>query len=347
MELGSEYDLNLNSLNKEKNNFFHYFHKQKYVLFNSGRSAIKFLNIQEGFVLLPEFICESVTNCFKPEQIVFYKINEDFSIDFNDLLNKVCSKTSVVFLVHYFGKYNELKNLKNTIKSINTNIKIIEDLTQSLFSWTKTTEEYVIASIRKWFPIPNGGILIRQHDQNWNYTNIPRCKENTKAYAMILKNLYLNDNLDCNKEYRTIFSGCEQRLDTNGNIEKISNLSEYILECQNIINIIKSRKENFRYLKSKLEPLGLRSAIELNLSDCPFNYPIRVPNRDKLRNYLIENNIFCAVHWPFDNFKSSERNMGLRNSKELLSLPIDQRYTTKELDYLIEILSKYRGELSF
>ena len=346
MELGSEYDLNLNDLNIKKENFFQHFQKENYFLYNSGRNAIRAIAIKNGQVLLPEFICESVIKCFDKDEVVFYKINEDFSINQNDLLNKVTQATVAVLVVHYFGQFTELTELKSSIKSINPNISFIEDLTQSLFSYYKLIGDYSVASIRKWFPIPHGGMLINP-PANQNDIHVPSCQDNTKAYAMTLKNLYLCNILDCNKEYRTIFTNCEHNLDVNSNIEKISDFSKFILGCQNIPSVIKARKSNYSYLNSKLTQLGLRSAINLGENDCPFAFIIRIPNRDNLRSFLIRNNIYCAVHWPFDDFKASERTTGIKNSNELLSLPIDQRYSTKELDYLVTTLSKYGGDLSF
>ena len=73
-------------------------------------------------------------------------------------------------------------------------------------------------------------------------------------------------------------------------------------------------------------------------------YPIRIRNRDKLRKYLMYHRIYCAVHWPFDGCQMESRLMAKRNAEELLSLPIDQRYGAKEIDYLCEVLSKYKVE---
>ena len=68
MELGSEYNLSLSVLEVKEDNIFNYlsdFSKQFY--FDSGRSALKHVALHLGpeeKVLLPEFICESVSSCF-------------------------------------------------------------------------------------------------------------------------------------------------------------------------------------------------------------------------------------------------------------------------------------------
>ena len=65
MELGSNFDLDVNDLYVKSNNVITYLSKYNTVWFNYGRSAIKAINIPQGRnVLLPEFICESVISCF-------------------------------------------------------------------------------------------------------------------------------------------------------------------------------------------------------------------------------------------------------------------------------------------
>ena len=86
MELGSEYDLDLNKLNISSNNLFHYLESYNCQFFDSGRSALRHIPFnQNKAVLLPEFICESVSNCFPSQNIIFYNITEDLQIDLDDL----------------------------------------------------------------------------------------------------------------------------------------------------------------------------------------------------------------------------------------------------------------------
>jgi hypothetical protein len=49
------------------------------------------------------------------------------------------------------------------------------------------------------------------------------------------------------------------------------------------------------------------------------------------------------VHWPFDGICEGIRKQAIQNAKELLSLPIDQRYSRDEMDYLTEMLQRFEG----
>lgn len=71
----------------------------------------------------------------------------------------------------------------------------------------------------------------------------------------------------------------------------------------------------------------------------PFSMPILCKNRNELRKYLIENKVYCAIHWnqDFMSEKVGERDI----SNSILSLPIDERYTTKDMKILAKIINKF------
>lgn len=350
MELGSEYNLKLNQLNIKNDNLFKYLEDYNYELFDSGRSALKAIPYDaEGFILMPEFICESVINCFSHEKIRFYKITEDMQIDFEDLKKKLTPDIKTIFVMHYFGTVQDSGVLKKIRDIADENsILIIEDTTQSLFSSRLTIGDYAVASIRKWMPLPNGGILYSQNKNVSSLTEgLTKNCDNDRSYGMILKDLFLDDILDCNSEYRGIFSSCEQKLDDSQIPHLISDFSSFIIECMDVEDIIMKRKRNYSFLKEKLKTLGMVPVCEIFESQCPFVFPLRVLNRDAFRKYLQENKVYCAVHWPFDNICPDERRMGKRNSETLISLPIDQRYGIHEMEYLFDVISKYGGTLSF
>ena len=82
------------------------------------------------------------------------------TIDIDDLKSKMDSQVTVVYLMHYFGSVqnNEvLKYLENTKKK--RGYTIIEDTTHSIFTKKRTVGDYCVCSLRKWFPITDGGVL--------------------------------------------------------------------------------------------------------------------------------------------------------------------------------------------
>ena len=194
MELGSEYDLDLNKLNISSNNLFHYLESYNCQFFDSGRSALRHIPFnQNKAVLLPEFICESVSNCFPSQNIIFYNITEDLQIDLDDLKRKITPQVATLYICHYFGAVQSAQILSYLRRMADEcGIMIIEDTTQSFFSINHITGDYMIASIRKWLPIPLGGVLYTKKAQDLPaLDHIKTSSDNTRSYGMILNNLFL------------------------------------------------------------------------------------------------------------------------------------------------------------
>lgn len=348
MELGSEFNLSLSSLNITDYHLFDYLKEFKTTIyFDSGRSALKYITRfipTDGIVLLPEFICESVIRCFDGKRIDFYKIHYDFTIDIENIEECLRKHTNpnvkVIFLMHYFGQVQPGDRLQALKKIAEVHqITMIEDTTHSIFSKKNTIGDYVVSSIRKWMPIPKGGVLYTTKNlPRPAKAEIPVSTENERADGMILKHLFLKGILDCNKEYREIFAACEKVLDKQKNICQLSDFSRFVISCINIKTIISARKENYRFLAEKIGESGLAPACRLGPDDCPFVFPVRVPERDRFRQYLADHKIYCAVHWPFDNTMREARQSAVDNGNSLISLPIDQRYGELEMEYMANVI---------
>ena len=70
--------------------------------------------------------------------------------------------------------------------------------------------------------------------------------------------------------------------------------------------------------------------------------PVLVPygKRDELRKYLIENEIYCPVHWPESKYhKLDERTEYIYQNE--LSLVCDQRYTESDMNRIVEVIKTY------
>ena len=312
MELGSEFNLDLADLKISPDNIWTYLEDYTSVLgFDSGRSAIKHISVSlkpASSVMLPEFICESVIRSFDGHPITFYRLNTDFTVDTEDLSKKITSGCAV-FLMHYFGAVQPSSILQRVLDLCAArNCLIIEDTTHSIISKPSTIGDYQVCSIRKWLPIPGGGVLYSKEDRlGIMKASHPVSENNERTYGMILKDLFLKGKLDCNQEYRGIFAFCEEQLDRQEEIYQISDLARFISSCFSVNEIRKRRITNYRILQSKLKEPGIFPALSLSDDQCPLSLPIHVSERDKLRQHLMENRIYCAVHWPFDGHCLEDR----------------------------------------
>ena len=345
----------LSELCTVEDNIFRYLSRfEQCYYFDSGRSAIKHLVAQMKHfnkVLLPEFICESVSNCFNEFSLTYYKLKEeDFSVDIDDLKRLSIDNHTIIFLMHYFGGIQknsiltEMRSIANDKGAI-----IIEDTTHSIFSQAQTIGDYMVCSIRKWFPIPGGGVLYYNRNKcGIVKTSYPRSVDNSRGYGMILKDLFLTTGFDCNEKYRQVFTACEEHLDSQKDIYEISDFSRFIASCVSIGRLIERRKNNYEMLLNALKNGGVNPAIKIDKHDTPLVYPLRVKNRDSLRSFLMSKKVYCAVHWPFDdNHKPEYRAFAKKNADELISLPIDQRYDEAHIKYLVDTLNQFGGDLLY
>ena len=350
-ELGSEYHLDLSELSRVEKNVYHLLDPFPHVIYyDSGRSAIReFAKLmKEGQrVLLPEYICESVIRCFPSERIDFYRVLPDLTIDMEDVKSKLKASNGVFFLMQYFGRLfpeERLQEIGRLAKE--RGWLILEDTTHSFFSATMTIGDYMVCSLRKWMPISQGGVLYSKDAAIGMPDFMPeKSADNERITGFILKDQFLKGNGDYNAEYRRIFAACEERLDRQKSSYLMSDLNCFVAECIDVKELVAVRKRNAGLLETLLpQELVL---IQFREDDCPFGIPVRVPERNSFREYLMENRIYCAVHWPFDGFLEDQRPGAAANAKELITLPIDQRYAEEDIRYMADIIKKYGGKLKF
>ncbi|MBQ9901995.1 MAG: DegT/DnrJ/EryC1/StrS family aminotransferase [Clostridia bacterium] len=356
MELGSEYSLSFSELTVQKDSIFEYVSEYGTVFrFDSGRSALKYIALHlkgDDQVLLPEFICESVADCFPAEQTRYYSLQPDFTVNTDDLGNKISPETRLILVMHYFGavqpreKLTEIRRLADLHDCV-----IVEDTTHSIFSQSATIGDYMVCSIRKWLPIPRGGLLYYagtgENPLGTAPPRYPKSTDNRRANGMVLKDMFLREGLPYNADYRRIFAESEHLIDTQTDIRMMSDFAEFIASCVSTGRLKSRRRKNYDRLRDALSRHGLPPALSLGDCEIPLVFPLRVPNRDAFRSYLMDNRIYCAVHWPFDGVQPDARGFALKNAEELISLPIDQRYDERHMEYLAKVILQYEGDLLF
>lgn len=340
MEIGSEFNIAFENIEKVSDNIYRFLSDYDSIYLDSGRSAIKLVLklISSGEILLPEYICESVIKSFEGFKINYYKINEDFSIDVKDLKTKINKNTKALFIMHYYGSLqqeyivSEIKDLK-----LQWGFMIIEDTTHCIFTKSQIIGDYCVCSLRKWFAIPDGGVLYSLNSLDiLKSKNFSRNIDINKIYGMVLKNLYLEYGIDVNSLYRMIFCESEELLDSKMGIQRISYMSELLLNCYDIKDMINKRRNNYNTLVRMISDLDIILPMKFSSDDCPFTLPIYHSKRNDLRKYLIENKIYCAIHWPI-----SECDYNNNIFKKVISLPLDQRYNYEHMKYLFEKIKQY------
>lgn len=330
MEIGSSFDFSFEYLGETQDTIYRFLSGFHCIYTSSGRSAIRLFRqfCKPSKVLLPDYMCDCVINEFVDK--AFYHINRDFSIDMNSLIQQIDNDVSAVYLMHYFG---HLQN-ENDLKRINTlrekyGFIIVEDTTHSIFSSPCTIGDYCICSLRKWLPIPDGGVLYSSKRLgNINFRNFNKWDANENINAMFIKNLHLKYNIECKDIYRNKFKREEQIIDSNKDAYLMSDISKIFLKYLSVNDISKKRIENMNILNE----LGLNCCISFENNEIPFVFPMYLKNRDFVRTQLCDNNIYCPVLWPVE---CSFNEVAKEISDNIIMIPIDQRYNSESMNFIV------------
>ena len=346
-EIGSEFHID-NKFHDDRivlHNVFTYLQEFNTAFFDSGRSALRALleEITSGIILLPDYICESVRDCFPESRVIYYHVDHNFCIDWEDVLEKCTGDIDILYL-HYFngyigdaydfGKLLELKKENNFI--------IVEDTTHSFLSASQTVGDYCICSLRKWFPVPDGGVLYSKKKIPLK-SYIKNIWADKKVNAMLHKGLYLEGHNIEKSAFLKIFTETEQLLDEQKQSFGISEQSYDILKCMDINKIAEVRRNNYLFLSEKLSDKRYKQVACNGKNQVPLFFMVSVEKRDTLRKYLIDSHIYCPVHWPlYDELKEFEGAV-FNNGREL-SIPIDQRYGIEDMLYIADRMSAFSKE---
>ena len=116
-------------------------------------------------------------------------------------------------------------------------------------------------------------------------------------------------------------------------IRKMSALTHNLLRGIDYERVKQVRKSNFQYLQKLLGDYNL---LHLREPEGPFAYPFLVEGGEKLRKKLLEKKIYIPVLWPNVLNECEKNSLEYRYAQEILPLPVDQRYTVKDMEYIAE-----------
>lgn len=348
-EIGSEYWLEKNNKNAENINF-NFQQEHKYLL--SGRTAIDYVLqdiLQEKIikkVYVPSYCCQSMLQAFQDNniEIEFYDVIYNNKLEYDINLEKECD---IFYAMNYFG-FEETRMDYYIEKFASKKTIIIEDITHSLLS-TKSynsKSNYMIASLRKWFPIMTGGIAIKGNGKfKVNNEQFPTNLNvyNAKKEAMSKKYSYIIGEKKISKEeFLNQYKESNEELSRNYKNYNIDEESLSILKNIDINEVNQTRQRNAKIIFDNLKiNKNIKFLCNMKKGDCPLFIPIIVKKemRADLRNYLTSNKIFCPIHWPKpENAKECEL------YEIELSLICDQRYSEEDIKREVNILNYFFEE---
>lgn len=309
---------------------------------------IKDIKLTQEFksVYMPAYCCHTMIRPFIDNgisvefyNVVFENGRYSYEIDFE-------TQSSAVLILQYFGYWNEtveksIKILKNSGKTI------IEDATHSWFSDSPYSKlsDYIFVSFRKWTGVPCGALAIKRNDSF--HASAPS-KVNSEYIAMRqqsarLKKKYIREGFGQKEVFLELFDRSEQLLDRDYQNYNLPEEYKDIIMRLNYKQISSKRRSNPQHLIAGLKNLKDIEIITCNAKGVPLFVPIIVHGnkRNELRQYLINNDVYCPVHWPLSTLHEIKNKYLYENT---LSLVCDQRYNIADMERIAGLINKfYRG----
>ena len=321
---------------------FSKYQKVKYAIgVGSGTDAIflslKALGIKEGDeVITPTYSFYATAGAIatagaKP---IFIDIKDDLNIDENKIEEKITKKTKAIVPVHWSGRICNMDKILKIAKKYN--LHVVEDACHAILAHDEKKRfagNFGIVGCFSLHPLKNlnvwgdGGIITTNN-------------KNIYQKLKLMRNHGLSSRDNC-KIY-----GFNSRLDT---IQAAVGL-EMIKKINLITN---SRIKNANYLNKNLKSIKQIKLIEerINFKSVYHLYQFYCEKRDDLNNFLRKNKIDSKIHYPKPlhlheaakkfKYKKGQFPNAEKLSKEVISIPVHEFITKKQLDFMINKIQKF------
>ncbi len=291
------------------------------IALNTGRNCLEYILRARGYrrVYLPYYSCEVLLEPFNKlgVEYTFYHINERLELDEDIHLQD----GEALLCINYFGlKQNHVERLAAKYGQ-----QLIVDNTQAFYAHPLEGID-TFYSCRKFFGVPDGAYLYcdkpldeeLEQDQSWD------------------KMTHLLKRIDISSEaaYKE-FSQHEEQL-KGSPIKTMSALTHRIMASIDYQQASQRRRGNYQILDGALKA---KNRISLPLADSavPMVYP-SLTDDEYLRKRLIDSKIFVAQYWPNVLDWCEADCKAYQLTQCLLPLPIDQRYSTEDMNRIIELI---------
>lgn len=297
-----------------------WFAKQKYK-FQSARAAFVALSreFKVNTIWLPYYLCHTIIDVCKQENIKvkFYSV-----ANFKSIPELNLQENEWIYLVNYFGVSDGwVQAMLNRFP----HDRIILDYSQALHARVHRKVAATIYSPRKFFGVPDGGILFTERSLKSTY-------QVDFSSQHRLEHLFSRSAGNISEGYFHYHKAEDSLADSEPKL--MSPITELILAGLDIDAASSIRIRNFKFLNFHLKHKNFLR-LDCEIHSGPLCYPF-LTDDPSVRALLLRNKIFTPTYWP----ECAE--LGVSNVPFdincLIPLPIDQRYTTGDLEKIISVL---------
>jgi len=309
------------------------------VALNSGTDALTLgmhiLGIGRGDEVITtpnSFVASTATIAHLGAKPIFVDVLNNQNIDPNKIESVITKNTKAIMAVHLTGRVAQMDQIKKIAKKYN--LYVIEDAAQSIGSKFKGKKAGSFGDIGCFstHPLKNlnalgdGGFITTNSKKIYNLASMLR-NHGQKTRDNILE---------------------------FGYVSRMDALQAAVLDykLKNLEEVIKLRRNNakiyFDNINNDHVDLPLEEKFEFNTYH---TFVIQVKQRNALKKYLEKNGIETAIHYPTPiHLQPSAKRFGYtkgsfkiaeKQSKKILTLPINQYLKRKEIDLVIKHINHF------
>jgi len=298
--------------------------------------AFRLLNIKENdevIVCSNDYIACVMGITINGATPVFVEPDEYYNIDVDKIEEKITDKTKAILAVHLYGQSCNMTKIMEIAKKYN--LYVVEDCAQSHGNHWKSEVVGSIGDIGcfSFYPSKGCGAF---GDGGCITTNNPE----------IARKAYTFRNYGSEKRYHNEVVGTNSRLD-----ELQAGLLRVKLKYMDELNEERVYLAN-KYNNEINNDLIIKPKVQKEADSTWHQYVIRCKYRDKLIDYLEENNIGTLIHYPIPphlskayeylGFKVGDFPIAEKYANEVLSLPMYNGMTINEQNKVIEAINRFK-----
>lgn len=288
---------------------------------NCGRNAlahlIKLHNIRT--LWMPKYMCDSCDNVLKTSGVMvkYYQIDEKFRP-----ISFLRNFDEWIYIVNFFGQIDNAY-----IKKFGK--RVIVDNAQAYFQ-NPIDGLDTIYTCRKFFGVSDGAIVYESKKSEYKYDqdiSYERMNFLLGRYEKSAQEFYL--------EYVQ-----NNALFKNEAIKEMSKLTTNLLCAIDYDNVRRIRTQNFEIVDNLLNKYN---KLNLSIPDGAFMYPLYLDNGEVIKKQLLEKKIYVPTLWPAVFKRCDETELEYDMAKNMVPLPIDQRYNENDMKYIVNEVIKCIG----
>lgn len=317
----------------------------------SGREALLMAGIaacdkKEKVILFPSYCCWSMSAPFEKVgyQVVYYRLNEDLTVDLEYLKMLLGRVTAdAILTMNYYGSA-KTDNAVALVKQTNEKIVVIEDFSHCTFSIKQMHNSLVdiyVSSIRKSVGVCDGSIILSHKPMPKQYIQSEVKDFADKRFvAQTEKRLYTwSKDQDKKQEFLGTIRECEGIIDDFTAVRPISDRARKMLAQVNGEEIAYARRENMKHLWNRLNgKVQMVPGLERCFDGAPFSLPILVENRDDVQGKLAKRGVYTQWLWPLCEEAMAVCPVSRNMNDKMLSVPIDQRFSWDDIEDIANII---------